>query len=67
MYVFLQKMAGGGQAPPRAPSGDIAAAWLGSGIAIALIALLERSTVGETGVLCSSAPSEPRPCLRSAL
>ena len=49
MYMFLQKMAGGGQAPSRAPKGEILLAWLGSGIAIASIALLERYAVGRTG------------------
>lgn len=49
MRAFLTKMSGGGVVPPRASVGEMAAAWLGSCIAIGFIALLERSVTGDGG------------------
>ena len=49
MKSFVMKMSGGGSIPPRAPGREIVAAWIGSCIAIGLIALLERYAVGENG------------------
>ncbi|MBQ3172014.1 MAG: HPP family protein [Mailhella sp.] len=49
MKRFLRKMSGGGSRPPRATGREIAAAWIGSCIAIGLIALLERYMTGEGG------------------
>ncbi len=43
------KMSGGGTAPPRTSGKEIAAAWIGSCIAIGLIALLERYVVDGAG------------------
>ena len=42
MRELLLKMAGGEQSPPRAKAGEIFSAWVGSCLAIACIALLER-------------------------
>lgn len=49
MTEVLKKMRGGGSTPPRAGWNDILLAWLGSSMAIALIALLERSVTSSTG------------------
>lgn len=49
MRDLLKKMRGGGQSPPRAAGREILHSWLGSCLAIALIALLERCTTGNTG------------------
>jgi len=49
MKRFLRKMSGGGSRPPRATGREIAAAWIGSCIAIGLIALLERYMTGDGG------------------
>jgi CBS-domain-containing membrane protein len=42
-------MAGGEQSPPRAKAGEIFSAWVGSCLAIACIALLERYATGNSG------------------
>lgn len=49
MVSFLQKMRGGGQAPPRVALSEVAVSWAGSCLAIALIALLERQVTGNAG------------------
>ena len=49
MKAFLAKMFGGGVVPPRASAREVVVAWLGSCIAIGLIALLERSVTGDSG------------------
>ena len=49
MKAFLAKMSGGGVVPPRASAREVVVAWLGSCIAIGLIALLERSIAGDSG------------------
>ena len=50
MLHLLCKMRGGGQSPPRAAGREILHSWLGSCLAIALIALLERYATGNTGI-----------------
>lgn len=50
MTTFIMKMSGGGKLPPRAGGAEISLAWLGSGIAIACIAMLERYVTGDAGV-----------------
>ena len=49
MRELLLKMAGGEQSPPRAKAGEIFSAWVGSCLAIACIALLERYATGTSG------------------
>ena len=49
MRELLLKMAGGEQSPPRAKAGEIFSAWVGSCLAIACIALLERYATGNSG------------------
>ena len=49
MHPLLKKMRGGDQPPPRAAGREIFQSWLGSCLAIALIALLERHATGNTG------------------
>ena len=49
MGSFLQKMRGGGQAPPRVALSEVGVSWAGSCLTIALIALLERLTTGNMG------------------
>lgn len=49
MHPLLKKMRGGDQPPPRAAGREIFQSWLGSCLAIALIALLERYATGNTG------------------
>ncbi len=49
MRELLLKMAGGEQSPPRAKAGEILSAWVGSCLAIACIALLERYATGNSG------------------
>ncbi len=49
MNGFLLKMAGNGKSPPRAGWGEIAIAWLGSGIAMALLLALDHWTTGSAG------------------
>ena len=49
MRELLLKMAGGEQSPPRAKAGEIFSAWVGSCLAIARIALLERYATGNSG------------------
>ncbi len=52
MRELLLKMAGGEQSPPRAKAGEIFSAWVGSCLAIACIALLERYATGNSGFRC---------------
>ena len=49
MNSYLKKMWGGEQSPPRAALSEIAVAWTGSCLAIALIALLERLVTSSAG------------------
>lgn len=49
MRELLLKMAGGEQSPPRAGTGEILWAWIGSCLSIACIALLERYATGNYG------------------
>ena len=56
MRELLLKMAGGEQSPPRAKAGEIFSAWVGSCLAIACIALLERYATGNSGFPAPSAP-----------
>lgn len=49
MGKLLQKMHGGGSSPARAHWREILYSWLGSCLAIGIIALLERHVTGNTG------------------
>ena len=49
MSRILSKMRGGGRHAPRCSAKEILLSWLGSCLAIALIALLERYATGNTG------------------
>ena len=50
MRTYFGKMAGVSKAPPRAGLAEIATAWIGSCVAVAGIALLERYAVGDSGI-----------------
>ena len=49
MLRILNKMRGGGETPPGSHWNDILLSWLGSSLAIGLIALLERHVTSSTG------------------
>ena len=49
MLRIMNKMRGGGETPPGSHWNDILLSWLGSSLAIGLIALLERHVTSSTG------------------